>query len=708
MNRKPAYSEDNRGSALILILVAVAFLGILGAAVLSATSMNVQMKSMDQAAKKNFYHTDSYIEEIASGLSTTISKAAGIARESVLKTYTQLVADKSISAEQIFAQKFLENIVPLISGAAGDTDYEAGHYKRSLILSYLSDGTVLNISAGDNIMILDSANQCVVLKNIAVSYKEPDADYKTDIKTDIVIEIPGYAARTDGIYPEYTKYTLIADTKLVFEGNSSHIVGDIYAGAGGIEMNNSAVDIVADSIITRGDLLFKPLIDTARMEIKANFGNKTNLWAENIKTTGGGKLTIIGNCYISDDLELSGKSDDVKITGNYYGYNYNKNNEKKSGLLTEDSKYSSAVMVNGGNANLSIGGSLILAGRSFISRATDVGGISYKDILMGESLSVRGNQIAYYVPSAYIDASKGTLLVSKYEDYIGIKGITKWVDSVVPYYVRGLDNPYWYLTFKNDFGANEFFKAYYSKYPESMEQYAKNVKISFNKGTIDYSVAGNLFIRENGTMIRLDSNIITGEDGPTEALLADAKAKAYEYASRQLSLLPFSFLANSKEPRLLDIAESTTYNKESHSVFEAIINKDTIEKEILSGSFKVFENKPDFKVGYKVIIVNGDYTVNSPISGILAATGDVVVKSNFNGVILSGGVINVTDTGAIVNQQPMSSDIQTMLELDRANEYAQYFKGLPDQAGDSTAKSPEEYMEFSDSIRFENWTKNKE
>ena len=110
-------------------------------------------------------------------------------------------------------------------------------------------------------------------------------------------------------------------------------------------------------------------------------------------------LNMNGNMYVADDLELAGRGSSVTLQGNYYGYNFQKNYGAQDPDSAKKAEFSSAMMVNGKSSHLDIKGLnyLLLAGRTFISRKLDA---SNEDILMGESISARTNQLAYYVPLA--------------------------------------------------------------------------------------------------------------------------------------------------------------------------------------------------------------------------------------------------------------------------------------------------------------------
>lgn len=60
--------NDNKGMTLLLAIVAVAFVGILAASIVSATTTNYKLKMMDKYSKETFYSADSVVEEIHTGI----------------------------------------------------------------------------------------------------------------------------------------------------------------------------------------------------------------------------------------------------------------------------------------------------------------------------------------------------------------------------------------------------------------------------------------------------------------------------------------------------------------------------------------------------------------------------------------------------------------------------------------------------------------
>ena len=265
------------------------------------------------------------------------------------------------------------------------------------------------------------------------------------------------------------KYALIADRQIHVNASNVQVDGSVYAGADGILADSSGSGTLkGKSILTRGDI-----VTDSGSTLTVGNGN-SSIWAENIKTSGSGSSTmeINGNTYVADDLELRGVGSKVTLKGNYYGYNFQKN-YGTSDTVSSDADFSSAMMVNGRTCNLNLKdlNYLMLAGRTFISRKTDAA--KNQDVLMGESISARTNQLAYYVPAEYV--KNGTFDRSGYAAHIGIsddtlQGYLNSSQPLVAYYFP--EGMYYYLNFKTEQDANDFFANYYNNNQGKVAQYA--------------------------------------------------------------------------------------------------------------------------------------------------------------------------------------------------------------------------------------------
>lgn len=45
-----------------------------------------------------------------------------------------------------------------------------------------------------------------------------------------------------------------------------------------------------------------------------------NLWAKGLNVESGKEVSLEGTTYFADDLTISGKNNNVKLAGNYYGF----------------------------------------------------------------------------------------------------------------------------------------------------------------------------------------------------------------------------------------------------------------------------------------------------------------------------------------------------------------------------------------------------
>ena len=83
---------------------------------------------------------------------------------------------------------------------------------------------------------------------------------------------------------------------------------------------------------------------------------------------------------------------------------------------------SSAIVINGKNTTLDLSEAqkVMLAGRNYIASSKVSGNRSNKnDIITGESITVKGTQLAYLVPSEIIgDGTKGNPMT--YNSYLGL------------------------------------------------------------------------------------------------------------------------------------------------------------------------------------------------------------------------------------------------------------------------------------------------
>ena len=281
----------------------------------------------------------------------------------------------------------------------------------------------------------------LMIKNVVIDHTD-DAGYRSTINTDIQITVPDYKFDGNDSLDMAKDFLSISDGQLEVGGSANRSVddtvtndgvtfdGNIYAG-GDIDstedLNNAGIVINEDMaahfncglMISRGSL---EAFSHSKVEVngaKQPFvtggvvsyvtSDEGDIYLKNIRLSnrtgfvspGSGTLfSIKANAYIENDLDIRDSGTRVTLGGRYYGYSYNENNDPAS--LGSQSDYSSAILVNGTDTTINTDNlkQLLLSGRSYVSRVTDIG--MNNDIMMGESLSVKSNQLAYLVPDKYI------------------------------------------------------------------------------------------------------------------------------------------------------------------------------------------------------------------------------------------------------------------------------------------------------------------
>lgn len=329
--------------------------------------------------------------------------------------------DKAVNEEDLvvygagkYDPEIVMNLMTEMLGVTGTPDPDDNN-KRIFHLDDDSQVT-LNINKDNAIFTIDYEKGLFALKNLKIEFLD-NRSYETWISTDLVFDAPVFQF-DDGVSESFMDYALIADDKIDLMPNSqSDVNGSVYAGAGGIESNGARADFSGDNIVTRGNIV---VYDSSNLTFGQNseFTETTHIWAQNVITekksgTTDPNPTLImdGEINIEDDLALNSKNSNVTLKGFYNGYNFRENySEEGLGIANSkypatDSVFSSAIMINGENCNLDLSGleRLFIAGRTFISRGKKLGANNNKDILMGDSLSVRADQLAYLVSESYLE-----------------------------------------------------------------------------------------------------------------------------------------------------------------------------------------------------------------------------------------------------------------------------------------------------------------
>lgn len=443
--------RDDRGSAIVIVIIAMAMIGILATTLLWMAYMNYMIKVADIRNKNSFYTAEEVVEQIMSGLRRESAGAVGVAYRDVLANWDNLESEAARS--NLFMMTYMDTLIDKLK----DSSYGAIRYDRSILEAYVdiadfSGGTSgVDVAAWNHGNALSEAegapemevvnNNSIILKNIYVSCTDAD-DRLSIVKTDIRLDVPKLVFENTGSIDGLYQYALIGNQGVELQGPGiSQVEGSIYAGAdkngiGGLTLglkteadgsisktyNTSLVLEDALRVISKGDITVEGPSST--LTVRDVAGQDNRVYAKNINLNSG-TASLDSKVYVANDLTLNGVGSRVALTKEYYGYG----NSAFNGLPGEPAANpvdSSAIIINGRDSTVDMSAvtRLLLAGRSYISphlgntaghMGSDTVALTSPSlpVMMGESIAVKGGQVAYLVPAECIGTLKDESLIGQ-------------------------------------------------------------------------------------------------------------------------------------------------------------------------------------------------------------------------------------------------------------------------------------------------------
>lgn len=602
MKRDRFMIKDNKGASLIAVLVTLAVVSILGVIISNLTVTNIQMKEAERQSKKIFYDAEAIMDDLTAGLNNYASDAMQAAYSDMLSNFRDLTSNGE-SLKDVFAEIYLGKLVEKFDTADDASSspvekrqntvtvdgvttvtYEAGYYSVSVIRGALvayedfkdpetnpalrkkniyegKESTFLTdeyyfmdkASLPDTAKYLfhaDYVNKLFTLEKVAITCKDEQGNLTT-IQTDVVFHVPDVNFNGSNVVKDFMRYSLIADKNIHVDTKNLDVDGNVYAGIGGIDViPNCSAKFVGNKIVTRGDIKA-----TSSTTLSVGQAGKSQIWCENLVTektaagsidrTDSATLNVAGNIYVSDDLEINGAYDTVKLSGNYYGYNYQENYGNFEGYGMDpktNDNYSSAIVINGKHSSLNIDevNHLMISGRTFIDRNTGKNSTNVRDIPLADAIGIKPNQMAYYVPVGYIDTDTLMIKDTRKDDlnvYCGFEvfksnGTSDYLGSpnVLPFtylYKAGGGDDHdtvYYLNFSSETAINKFYAEYYK-----MHQSFSNVNAA------NYLEVGSVKLKE-GIILDLRGNILcTDRSGNFNEMLTTFDDAAWKVGGRKFS-----------------------------------------------------------------------------------------------------------------------------------------------------------------------------
>lgn len=444
------FKKDVRGAALVYVIVAAALIIVLGAATTATAFVNLKSTQIQEQADNNFYNADTIINTIVSGLEGDMSIAYEEAYTKVITKLNTYKENAMKTAESDFNKAFIDAFYARLSdGKKYEGESVEFVYSVKKLQQYVQDvygddfSYTITALHGKNFLdkVTTEGEEGVILRNLHITY-EDDNGYFDEITTDIKIDVPKF----DPQFVQQTKLNLegfVVDRGLEVElSKGLEIVGNAYIHDRDSDNNAVLLDTRSSLSITSPDeTVLSGLIETnenTKLTIQGTSNSKdaNTIWVENFDFGRHSEAFISGQTFVFDDLEVNGTYSNIKLAGEYYGYNQS---EKK---LSE----SSSININGAHTTLDIESldMLVIAGTSYLKTSSVESGkdgyVNSDDIQLGESVSVKSNQIAYlvddkeFVSSGIKSFKSNPMSYKQYEDMISANGgLEKMLDDIASY-----------------------------------------------------------------------------------------------------------------------------------------------------------------------------------------------------------------------------------------------------------------------------------
>ena len=762
--------NDNRGASFVMVVVAMAIVAVLAVTVLWIALMNLQMKVTDEKNTDNFYSAEGVLDQICTGLQGDISKAYSAGYTKVMENYS----DSSINEagrQSNFAQEYLKSLKTSL-----EYDSTGMTFNMGKLIQYV-DPKLLENKDNQPRAIIKSTNadvngngqlkvyqNRVVLNGLRVEYTD-EKGFKSIIETDISLGVPSMSFTASGGVPELFTYSLVGNEGLKITSGLTkvNLSGNLYAGCENaadtgtsttsvVIPNNATLDVKDTSyMIAEGDIEVGDFAGKDTTTIKNNMAgvhNNSKLSVDAQCQLWTGNINVNGATVNLDDMTLKGTGSKVTLGKNnksnnakYVGFG-NGGDDKENPVAGD----SSAIIINGREASLDMSNSreLMLAGTAYINTQAIVNssgvGTQNSNVAMGESISVKGDQIAYLVPPECIGTSgegadakslysKNPLSYKEYKDITATgQDQTKYTEintnvvstktgkalsaylpdgrtidkCIKKVFVPSTDNSddglvYYYVNLPTNKAA-EYYSDYFGADSDKLKRYTNfyTDSIQVNESASIYT-AGNYSIYD-GSNLSLLKGIADGVDMDAQS---DALQRTYTALNSKL---------------LTNYADLPT-NAASVSLFTNIVNNTNLQKIVPnSGNKHIFETEYQGKK-YQAIVKNGNYTYDANDKShnvdIIVATGNVTLDADFTGTIIAKGRIIVNKEQCEIDNGTQEVFKALLLEKvsdadDALHLYDVFMDGanyLGNVSAFSNKKEADTKIDYATLITYQNWTK---
>lgn len=329
MNKK--FMNNNRGAALVSVMIAIAFIAILASSLLYMTYSNYKMKVVNYESKSNFYGTEHDMVVVSTSIRNGIANATSDPEKDLreLVGVPEKTPSEDPSTLRYNPTALAKLVYTDITVPATETDatlnileYDETTGKRRVRKDTAADADITvkfstaTAASSPNYIVgvapEDSTVTMVTLKDVVIEQYDKEGNYVNKIQTDLVYRFKDQPLPTTGGVGEFS---VIMDTPMdattnmpsrvtmygnVFLGSGSYVYGsdymdatpdgnnDVIPSSGGttpaLHLSGDTVfTLVGDNMIVYGDIVLE--------------GNS-------VLNIVSGSLTVLGNIYIKGNGAL--------------------------------------------------------------------------------------------------------------------------------------------------------------------------------------------------------------------------------------------------------------------------------------------------------------------------------------------------------------------------------------------------------------------
>ncbi len=414
----------NAGSGIVLVIVALGFVGILTGALLTAVAYAYRLKIYDYNAKDNYYYLEQAMDEIYAQVGSKTVENLQSAYEDTLENAVKFNSDTlsyenigNDEANKMFKNKFMDLVKSDPNFTFDTTDPEKG--LPYLLTSCISNSSVkLDVSKldvkrntdADGSLVSISIRHVTLIRSVDYNRAVSKNKYTQTISADIVIDRPDFDVNFDTVNSKITTlfdYAMIADSGVeINEPNPQNILtinGNIYAASDFYNKKYNNYDGKNSSDYAKG----VSIDGTSSGDLIPMNAVSDYKYSESAKSTA--ELTLFNkNAYQKALNKVNSGASSTGVSSNSYLYDGKNDRSKYSGLYIDNSNVNilaSRIIVPGSIAVMNKDANLTLFGRTGTNvSSADV----WADELVfaGDSSSKKeGTIVNYSSPKALINAN---------------------------------------------------------------------------------------------------------------------------------------------------------------------------------------------------------------------------------------------------------------------------------------------------------------